>query len=127
MPDNTFKTDGTIDSFENRFPHRDYEIQFEAPEFTSVCPMTGQPDFGTLTISYVPEALCIELRSFKFYLHSFRDRGIFYEDVVNTVLDDIVAAIAPRTATVQGDFNKRGGISARITASYTASNSRWDA
>ena len=121
MSENTFKIDGTIDSFANQFPHRDYTISFEAPEFTSVCPMTGQPDFGTLTITYVPEARCIELRSFKFYLHGFRDRGIFYEDVVNTVLDDIVAAIAPRSASVQGDFNKRGGISARIVASYSAS------
>ena len=120
MSDNTFKTDGTIDSFENQFQHRDYEIEFEAPEFTSVCPMTGQPDFGTLSISYVPDARCIELRSFKFYLHGFRDRGIFYEDVVNTVLDDIVEAISPRRATVRGDFNRRGGISARITASHSA-------
>jgi 7-cyano-7-deazaguanine reductase len=123
VPDNTFKTDGTIDSFENQSPHRDYEIQFEAPEFTSVCPMTGQPDFGTLTISYIPEARCIELRSFKFYLQGFRDRGIFYEDVVNTVLDDIVAAVSPRSATVRGDFNKRGGISACVVASYSASDS----
>ena len=120
MSDNTFKTDGTIDSFENQFPQRDYEIEFEAAEFTSVCPMTGQPDFGSLSITYVPEARCIELRSFKFYLHGFRDRGIFYEDVVNTVLDDIVEAISPRSATVRGDFNRRGGISARITASFSA-------
>ncbi|MBE7519240.1 MAG: NADPH-dependent 7-cyano-7-deazaguanine reductase QueF [Thermoflexaceae bacterium] len=118
MPDNTFRTDGTIDHFENRFPGREYEIEFQAPEFTSVCPMTGQPDFGTLTITYVPGARCIELRSFKFYLQTFRNRGIFYEDVVNTVLDDIVAAIAPRWAMVTGEFNTRGGISARITATF---------
>jgi 7-cyano-7-deazaguanine reductase len=122
MSDNTFKTDGTIDSFENQFPQRDYVISFEASEFTSVCPMTGQPDFGTLTITYVPEARCIELRSFKFYLHGFRDKGIFYEDVCNTILDDIVEAIAPRSASVQGDFNKRGGISASIIASHSASD-----
>src|SRR6185437_5913988 len=96
MSENTFKTDGTIDTFENRFAPRDYDIQFVAPEFTSMCPMTGQPDFGTLTLTYTPADRCIELRSFKFYLHTFRDRGIFYEDVVNTVLDDVVAAIAPR-------------------------------
>jgi 7-cyano-7-deazaguanine reductase len=118
MPENTFKTDGTIDTFENSHPERDYEIEFVAPEFTSVCPMTGQPDFGTLTVTYVPGSRCIELRSFKFYLHTFRNRGIFYEDVVNEVLDDIVAAIAPRVAMVSGDFNTRGGIAARVTASY---------
>jgi 7-cyano-7-deazaguanine reductase len=118
MGDNTFRTDGTIDSFENRNPGRDYTIEFRAGEFTSVCPMTGQPDFGTLVISYVPGERCIELRSFKFYLQAYRDRGIFYEDVVNLVLDDIVAAVAPRSATVTGEFNTRGGISARVTASY---------
>jgi len=120
MPENIYKTDGTIDSFENRFPERDYEIEFVAPEFTSVCPMTGQPDFGTIIVTYTPEARCIELRSFKFYLQTFRNRGIFYENVVNTVLDDIVAAIQPRHLMVTGDFNTRGGISARITASYSA-------
>jgi 7-cyano-7-deazaguanine reductase len=118
MSENTFRTDGTIDSFENRFPERDYEIEFVATEFTSVCPMTGQPDFGTISISYTPEQKCIELRSFKFYLQSFRNQGIFYENVVNTILDDIVAAIAPRFLSVTGEFNSRGGISARITATY---------
>lgn len=118
--ENTFRTDGTIDSFENQFPERDYEIEFSAPEFTSVCPMTGQPDFGTILIKYTPDQRCIELRSFKFYLQTYRNRGIFYEDVVNTVLDDIVAAIQPRLLTVVGDFNTRGGISARISAAYAA-------
>ncbi len=120
MPENIYKTDGTIDSFENRFPERDYEIEFVAPEFTSVCPMTGQPDFGTIIVTYTPEARCIELRSFKFYLQTFRNRGIFYENVVNTILDDVVAAIQPRYLMVTGDFNTRGGISARVTASYAA-------
>lgn len=115
---NTFRTDGTIDSFENRFPGREYEIEFTAPEFTSMCPMTGQPDFGTLTITYIPGERCIELRSFKYYLQTFRNRGIFYEDVVNTILDDIVAAIDPKWAQVSGDFNTRGGISARVTATH---------
>ena len=119
MSENIYKTDGTIDSFENRFPERDYEIEFVAPEFTSVCPMTGQPDFGTIIVTYTPGARCIELRSFKFYLQTFRDRGIFYENVVNTILDDIVAAIRPRYLMVTGDFNTRGGISARVTASYS--------
>ncbi len=115
---NVYKTDGTIDSFENRFRGREYEIEFTAPEFTSVCPMTGLPDFGTLTVTYIPGERCIELRSFKYYLNGFRNRGIFYEDVVNTVLDDIVAAIAPKWAQVSGEFNTRGGISARITATF---------
>jgi 7-cyano-7-deazaguanine reductase len=118
MGENVFRTDGTIDSFENRHPGRDYEIEFVAPEFTSMCPMTGLPDFGTLVVTYVPAARCIELRSFKYYLQTFRDRGIFYEDVVNQVLEDIVAAIEPRTVTVSGEFNTRGGISARVTASH---------
>lgn len=120
MSDNIYRTDGSIDSFENRFPGRDYEIEFTAPEFTSMCPMTGLPDFGTLIVKYVPAGRCIELRSFKYYLHTFRNRGIFYEDVVNAVLDDIVAAIEPRQLTVTGEFNTRGGISARITATHAA-------
>ncbi len=118
MGTNEFATDGTIDSFENRHPERDYEIRFEAPEFTSVCPMTGQPDFGTITLCYTPAARCIELRSFKYYLHTYRQRGIFYEDVVNEVLNDVVAAIAPRRVTVTGDFHARGGITARVTATH---------
>ncbi len=122
MADNTYKIDGSIDSFENPHPGRDYEIEFVAPEFTSVCPMTGLPDFGTLTITYRPAERCIELRSFKFYLLTFRNRGIFYEDVVNTVLDDVIAAISPRSLTVTGQFNARGGISARVTASHAAAN-----
>jgi len=80
--------------------------------------MTGQPDFGTITVTYIPDERCIELRSFKFYLQTFRDRGIFYEDVTNQILTDIVEAVAPRIATVVGEFNTRGGISARVTAEY---------
>lgn len=118
MAENTFRTDGTIDSFENAHQERDFEITFTAPEFTSVCPMTGQPDFGTITVSYIPHARCIELRSFKFYLQSFRNRGIFYEDVVNEILTDVVDAVAPRVATVSGEFNTRGGISAKVSADY---------
>jgi 7-cyano-7-deazaguanine reductase len=119
MGENIYRTDGTIDSFENPHPNRDYEIEFIAPEFTSMCPMTGLPDFGSLTITYVPAARCIELRSFKYYLQTFRNRGIFYEDVVNVILDDIVAAISPREAVVTGEFNARGGISARVTAAHS--------
>ena len=118
MGENIYRTDGTIDAFPNPRPGRDYEIEFVAPEFTSMCPMTGLPDFGRLTVTYVPGERCIELRSFKYYLQTFRNRGIFYEDVVNVVLDDIVAAIQPLEAMVTGEFNARGGISARVTASY---------
>ena len=118
MSENTFRTDGTIDSFENQHRGRDYHIEFEATEFTSVCPMTGQPDFGSVTIRYVPEARCIELRSFKFYLQSYRNRGIFYEDVANQILDDIVAAVAPRQLEVIAAMHVRGGISARVTAAF---------
>ena len=118
MSENIYKTDGTIDSFPNQFPAREYEIEFVAPEFTSVCPMTGLPDFGTITVTYTPGERCIELRSFKYYLTTFRNRGIFYENVVNQILDDIVAAIAPKFVAVTGDFNTRGGISARVTATH---------
>ena len=118
MAENIYKTDGTIDTFANPRPGREYEIEFVAPEFTSMCPMTGLPDFGTITVTYVPGERCIELRSFKYYLHTFRNRGIFYEDVVNVILDDVVAAIEPREAIVTGEFNARGGITARVTASH---------
>ncbi|MGI8925773.1 MAG: preQ(1) synthase [Tepidiformaceae bacterium] len=118
MPENTYRADGTIDSFENPRPGREFEIEFTAPEFTSMCPMTGQPDFGIIIVTYVPAARCIELRSFKYYLQAYRNRGIFYEDVVNQVLDDIVAAIAPVMAVVTGEFSTRGGISARVTATF---------
>ena len=114
--ENVFRRDGTIDSFPNQYPGRDYEIEFVAPEFTSVCPMTGLPDFGTITVTYVPGERCIELRSFKYYLFAFRERGIFYEQLVNEICDDIVAAISPRRLTVVGEFRPRGGIAARVTA-----------
>ncbi|MFN0096714.1 MAG: preQ(1) synthase [Dehalococcoidia bacterium] len=118
MSENTFRTDGTIDSFPNQHRQRDYEVEFHTAEMTSVCPMTGQPDFGSLTVRYVPGERCIELRSFKFYLFAFRDRGIFYEDLANQVLEDVVAAIAPKRCTVVAEMNVRGGISARITANH---------
>ncbi len=110
-----------LETFSNAYPNRDYEIEIICPEFTSVCPKTGQPDFGTITIRYVPDALCIELKSLKLYLFSFRDRGIFYESAVNAILDDLVAACAPRTMTVQGAFTPRGGITSRITCTHRAS------
>ncbi|OAI40666.1 7-cyano-7-deazaguanine reductase [bacterium SCGC AG-212-C10] len=123
MAENDYRIDGTLDTFENAFPARDYTIEFDAPEFTSVCPMTGLPDFGTIHIAYVPGERCVELRSFKYYLNAFRNRGIFYEAVVNTILDDFVAACAPRRITVTGDFKTRGGISARVTASHDSATS----
>ena len=97
-------------TFENPSPGRDYLVRFECPEFTCVCPMTGQPDFGTFRIEYTPAALCVELKSLKLYLWSFRDEGHFHEAVTNRVLDDLVRALAPRRLRVEGDFAVRGGI-----------------
>src|SRR5204863_8173610 len=85
-----------LETFENQFPSRDYVIEIVAPEFTSVCPKTGQPDFGTLTITYTPDKKCVELKSLKFYLQSFRNQGIFYEHVTNTIMDDLAAVVPPR-------------------------------
>ena len=109
-----------LESFPNQFPDRDYEIEITCPEFTAVCPKTGQPDFGTILITYVPAVTCIELKSLKLYLFAFRDRGIFYEHSINTILDDLVAACHPRRMTVVGQFTPRGGISSKITARYQA-------
>src|SRR5687767_9138375 len=94
-----------LDTFENPKPDRDYEIKFVFPEFTSMCPVTGQPDFATIAISYVPDKLCVEMKSLKLYFLSYRNKGIFYEAVVNTILDDLVAKLLPRRMTVIGDFN----------------------
>lgn len=99
-----------LDTFPNPHSNRDYEIEFTCPEFTCVCPMTGQPDFATFTIRYVPDATCVELKSLKLYLWSFREEGHFHEDVTNVILNDIVDAVDPRRIYVEGDFNVRGGI-----------------
>jgi 7-cyano-7-deazaguanine reductase len=107
-------------TFTNPHPGRDYVVQHTCPEFTSVCPKTGQPDFGEVRITYVPDGLCVELKSLKLYLQAFRSKGIFYEDVVNVILDDLVAATRPRRLTVEGDFRARGGISSVVTATYEA-------
>ena len=107
-----------LETFENQHPHRDYEIQIECPEFTSVCPKTGQPDFGKLTIVYVPDKKCVELKSLKLYLHCFRNEGIFYESVSNEILDDLVAVVAPRRMTLIAEFTPRGGISSTITVTH---------
>jgi 7-cyano-7-deazaguanine reductase len=109
-----------LQAFDNPRPERDYRIVHTCPEFTSVCPITGLPDFGTITVDYVPNRLCIELKSLKYYLYAFRQQGIFYEAVVNRILDDLVAVCKPRTMTVTGAFSVRGGISSTVTATYRA-------
>jgi 7-cyano-7-deazaguanine reductase len=108
-----------LETFPNPRPGRDYEISMECPEFTCVCPRTGQPDFATIRIRFVPHQLCIELKSLKLYLWSFRDEGAFHEDVINRILDDLVRACRPKSMTVVGDFNVRGGIHTVVTANYT--------
>ena len=110
----------TLESFENQFPNRDYQIEIICPEFTSVCPKTGQPDFGVLTFQYMPDKTCIELKSLKLYLQQFRNEGIFYEHVTNTILDDFVAVVKPRMATLIAEFTPRGGITSIITVDYVA-------
>ena len=112
-----------VETFPNQFPDRDYEIEITCPEFTAVCPKTGQPDFGTIIIQYVPAALCLELKSLKLYLFSYRDRGIFYEHAVNTMLDDLTKSCQPKMIKVIGQFNPRGGITSRVTAVYEAGRS----
>ncbi|HOC19479.1 MAG TPA: preQ(1) synthase [Vicinamibacterales bacterium] len=107
-----------IETFPNPKPDRDYEIAIDCPEFTSVCPKTGLPDFGTIRITYVPGERCLELKALKYYLLEFRSRGIFYEQVTNQILDDLVASCAPRRMTVVGDFTPRGGIKTVVTARY---------
>ncbi|MBM3761578.1 MAG: NADPH-dependent 7-cyano-7-deazaguanine reductase QueF [Acidobacteria bacterium] len=107
-----------IETWPNQFPGRDYEIEISSPEFTSVCPKTGLPDHGTLMVRYVPDADCLELKSYKMYLLAYRNLGIFQENIVNRVLEDVVRATKPRKLTVLGDFTPRGGIYSKISASY---------
>jgi 7-cyano-7-deazaguanine reductase len=109
-----------LETFPNPKPERDYEIRFECPEFTCLCPRTGQPDFATIHIRYVPDQRCVELKSLKLYLWAFRERGAFHEAVTNAILDDLVAATQPRAMTVVGDFWVRGGIKTVIEAQYRA-------
>lgn len=113
-----------LETFPNRHPGRDYTIEITCPEFTSLCPKTGQPDFATIRIRYVPDRLCLELKSLKLYLHTYRDRGIFYEHVTNVILDDLVAALKPRRMTVEGDFSVRGGISTLVRVEHVAPKRR---
>jgi 7-cyano-7-deazaguanine reductase len=105
-------------TFPNPSPGRDYSIRHECPEYTAVCPVTGQPDFGTITIIYTPDRLCVELKSLKLYLWSFRDEGHFFEQVTNQVLDDLVRALKPRRMVVVGRFNVRGGIGTTVVARH---------
>jgi 7-cyano-7-deazaguanine reductase len=107
-----------LETFSNPKPERDYVIRFDCPEFTCLCPKTGQPDFATIRVEYVPDRLCVELKAWKLYLWSFRDEGAFHEAVTNRILDDLVAATAPRRMRVEGAFNVRGGITTTIVASY---------
>lgn len=107
-----------LETFPNANPHRDYTIEIVCPEFTSLCPKTGQPDFGTITFRYVPDKACVELKSLKLYLQRFRNVGSFYEMVVNRLLDDFVKACQPRRLTVEGRFTPRGGISTTVTAEH---------
>ena len=109
---------GSLDTFPNPQPSRDYEIRIDCPEFTSLCPKTGQPDFGTIAIRYCPDQKCIELKSLKLYLQNYRDQGIFYEAVVNKISDDLVTACSPRKMTVTGSFTARGGITTSVTVEY---------
>jgi 7-cyano-7-deazaguanine reductase len=109
-----------LETFANPRPARDYEVRFECPEFTCVCPKTGQPDFATIRIRYVPDALCVELKSLKLYLWSYRDVGAFHEAVTNQIADDIIAAVAPRRLVVEGDFLVRGGIHTVVEVCHEA-------
>ena len=118
MVDNEMPRQDLLETFQNEFPDRDYDIEIVCPEFTSVCPKTGQPDFAVLTITYVPDKLCIELKSLKLYLQSFRNEGIFYENVTNTILDELVALLQPRSMALLAEFSTRGGLSTNITAMY---------
>lgn len=107
-----------LETFPNANPERDYQIEHTFPEFTSVCPKTGQPDFGTVVITYVPDQKCVELKSLKFYLNGYRNEGIFYEAVTNKLLDDLVAVCEPRRMTVTTRWGPRGGLSSTVTASH---------
>jgi 7-cyano-7-deazaguanine reductase len=107
-----------LETFPNPEPSRDYEIEIRCPEFTSLCPKTGLPDFGEIRITYVPDRLCVELKSLKYYLIEFRNRGIFYEQATNQILDDLVGACKPRRMKVVGDFSVRGGIRTSVTVEH---------
>lgn len=110
-----------LETFDNIYPERDYEITFNCPEFTSLCPVTGQPDFGEITIKYIPDKKCIESKSLKIFLFAFRNYNTFHEEAVNAILDAVIKKCAPRWAEVTGSFRPRGGISLEIKADYKKS------
>lgn len=110
-----------LETFPNQFPERDYQIAIDCPEFTSVCPKTGQPDFGTITITYCPDQRCVELKSLKFYLQSYRNEGIFYENVTNVILDDLAGVLEPRWLKLKATFSARGGITETVSVEYSSS------
>lgn len=112
------KDKADLETFPNKYPKRGYTITITCPEFTSVCPKTGQPDFGTIIIEYIPDKLCIELKSLKYYLLKYRNEGIFYEYVVNKILDDLLKVLKPKQITVTGNFTARGGISTSVVSKY---------
>jgi len=114
------KPDKSLETFDNPQPGRDYTIRIDVPEFTCLCPKTGQPDFATLHFEYIPDQLCVELKSLKLYAWSFRDEGAFHEDVTNRILDDLVQAIAPRFMRLNAEFNVRGGIYTSVIAEHRA-------
>ncbi|MBK7158981.1 MAG: NADPH-dependent 7-cyano-7-deazaguanine reductase QueF [Ignavibacteria bacterium] len=114
MPDKT----NLLEIFDNSFPDRDYLIVHKANEFTSVCPKTGQPDFGVITISYIAKKKCVELKSLKYYLQSFRNEGIFYENVINRILDDLTTLLKPKWMEIKGEFTVRGGLQSTVTSVY---------
>ena len=111
-----------LETFENQFPQRDYQIEIVCPEFTSLCPKTGQPDFATLTFTYVPAKLCVELKSLKLYLQSYRNEGIFYENITNSILDDLTTVLSPRWLKIVAAFSARGGITETVTAEFTSTS-----
>lgn len=113
-----------LETFPNPVPQRDYWIEHNAPEFTSVCPKTGQPDYGTIVFRYVPDQQCVELKSLKMYLQAYRNLGIFYEQVTNRIMDDFVAIVQPRKATVESRWTPRGGLHSVITVDYDSKSSR---
>ncbi len=119
---NPVKTDpgktNLLEIFDNSFPDRDYLIVHKANEFTSVCPKTGQPDFGVITISYIAKKKCVELKSLKYYLQSFRNEGIFYENVINRILDDLTTLLKPKWMEIKGEFTVRGGLQSTVTSVY---------
>ncbi len=110
-----------LEVFDNSFPGRDYEIEIECPEFTSICPKTGQPDFATLIFSYIPKDKCVELKSLKLYLQKYRNEGIFYENITNRILDDFVAVCQPKSVTLESHWGARGGITSVIRVHYEES------